>query len=199
MEAPPANAPQGHLDQAPPAAPSPAPPAVAHQEPLELHFESPAPSPTHPSEPDEVTDAGQGRITMAYPLPPPDSPRRTEAAARFAEIERRSETIDTEDYFTILGVSHDVSPDDLKAAYFGLAKIWHPDRQPADLEDAKPIVARIFSRISEAYRTLNDAQRRREYIASRSAAMRARGGKGGPEGGNEPPDGGGIPGKSFKR
>lgn len=136
---------------------------------------------------------------MAYPLPPPDSPRRTEAAARFAEIERRSETIDTEDYFTILGVSHDVSPDDLKAAYFGLAKIWHPDRQPADLEDAKPIVARIFSRISEAYRTLNDAQRRREYIASRSAAMRARGGKGGPEGGNEPPDGGGIPGKSFKR
>jgi len=87
-------------------------------------------------------------------------------AARRAEIEARSAAVDHDDFFTLLGVTQDVAPERIRTAYFALAKQWHPDRQPADLQDLKSQVARVFARISEAYQTLSDAGRRAEYAAS---------------------------------
>ncbi|WP_437677995.1 DnaJ domain-containing protein [Sorangium sp. So ce131] len=86
-----------------------------------------------------------------------------EIAARRAEIEARAAAIDGESFFEMLGVAEDAPPERVQSAYFALAKQWHPDRTPPELQDIKPLVARVFARISEAYQTLSDPKRRAEY------------------------------------
>lgn len=89
---------------------------------------------------------------------------RPEHAARRAEIERRARSIDSEDFFQILGLSRETPPDQIRNAYFALAKTWHPDRVPPELADVKPLVARVFARISDAFQNLNDATKRKDYL-----------------------------------
>ena len=88
---------------------------------------------------------------------------KPEMVARRADIEARALGIDGEDYFKMLGVEMSATPDQIKAAYFGLAKSWHPDRLPAELLEVKPQVARVFARFSEAYQTLMDPAKNKEY------------------------------------
>ena len=89
---------------------------------------------------------------------------RPEHAARKAEIERRYQAIDAEDFFQILGLTRETPADQIRNAYFALAKTWHPDRVPPELTEVKPLVARVFARISDAFQTLNDATKRKEYL-----------------------------------
>jgi curved DNA-binding protein CbpA len=95
--------------------------------------------------------------------PEPKPPERPEIAARRAEIEKRVQVVDSEDYYQMLGIQAGATVDQVKAAYFGLAKSWHPDRLPPDLLDVKPQVARVFARFSEAYQTLMDPVKSKEY------------------------------------
>jgi curved DNA-binding protein CbpA len=88
------------------------------------------------------------------------------SSARRAEIERRASRLDTDDFYEVLGVAQGSTPDQVKTAYFGLAKSWHPDRLPPDLLDLKPVVARIFARFSEAYQTLSDPAAAAAYAES---------------------------------
>ncbi len=96
-------------------------------------------------------------------VPPPPSVRPT-SADREREILERSESIDREDYFAMLGLPQDATPEEVRAAYFGLAKSWHPDRLPVELAHIRDACARVFSRMSEAHATLADAERRTEYM-----------------------------------
>ncbi|WP_437591033.1 DnaJ domain-containing protein [Sorangium sp. So ce1000] len=106
----------------------------------------------------------QGPAALAPDLPPlPRAAPSPEIAARRAEIEARSASIDGESFFEMLGVAEDAPPERVQGAYFALAKRWHPDRTPQELQEVKPLVARVFARISEAYQTLSDPKRRAEY------------------------------------
>ena len=51
-----------------------------------------------------------------------------------------------DDHYATLGVADDATPEEIKVAYRGLAKLCHPDLQPGDkaAEDR-------FKRISQAY------------------------------------------------
>jgi len=58
------------------------------------------------------------------------------------------------DYYQILGVSRDASPDEIKKAYYKLAHKHHPDKGG---EEKK------FKEINEAYQTLSDKEKRTQY------------------------------------
>jgi hypothetical protein len=98
-------------------------------------------------------------VVGASPVLPP------ELAARRLEIIARAASIDTEDYFQRLDLNRDVEPQAVQAAYFTLAKTWHPDRVPTSIADVKDQCAHVFSRLSEAHQTLADTQKKSRYLA----------------------------------
>jgi curved DNA-binding protein CbpA len=96
------------------------------------------------------------------PQPPPGlSP---ELADRWQEIVDRAATIDRADYFMMLDLPRDATPDGVESAFFDLAKKWHPDRLPSELAPVRDACSRVFSRMSEAHSTLGDRERRTRYM-----------------------------------
>lgn len=70
------------------------------------------------------------------------------------------------DLFDRLGVPRSATRDQVKTAYFQLAKQLHPDRfvSPA-LADLGPQVKDLFAAFNEAYEILSDDRKRGEYLA----------------------------------
>jgi molecular chaperone DnaJ len=62
------------------------------------------------------------------------------------------------DYYEVLGVSRDVSDQELKSAYRKQALKYHPDRNPGDRAAEEK-----FKEASEAYQVLSDADKRAAY------------------------------------
>ena len=62
------------------------------------------------------------------------------------------------DYYEILGVARDATPEDIKKAFRRLARDTHPDANPDD-----PAAEARFRDIAEAYEILSDPQRRAAY------------------------------------
>ncbi|WP_166207325.1 molecular chaperone DnaJ [Cognatiluteimonas telluris] len=80
------------------------------------------------------------------------------------------------DYYETLGVSRDVSDEDLKKAYRRCAMKHHPDRNPGDT-----VALEAFKECKEAYEVLSDPSKRRRYDAQGHAAFEhGMGGGGGP-------------------
>lgn len=84
--------------------------------------------------------------------------------ARKREIVQRAATITGEDYFQMLGLPRTALAEDVQNAYLQLAKIWHPDRLPAFMNDVKEPCATVFAHLTEAQQTLYDPKRRAEYM-----------------------------------
>lgn len=62
------------------------------------------------------------------------------------------------DYYEVLGLSKDAGEAEIKKAYRGLAKKYHPDMNPGDKEaEAK------FKEVNEAYAVLSDADKKAKY------------------------------------
>ena len=73
------------------------------------------------------------------------------------------------DFYSVLGVSKDVSEADLKKTYRKLARKYHPDSNQGDAAaEAK------FKEVSEAYSVLSDAEQRKEYDQIRAMGSGAR-------------------------
>jgi molecular chaperone DnaJ len=70
---------------------------------------------------------------------------------------RASNVLNRKDYYGTLNVSKNASQDEIKKAYFKLAKTYHPDVNKA------PEAKEKFASINEAYETLGDEQKRRIY------------------------------------
>jgi curved DNA-binding protein CbpA len=94
-------------------------------------------------------------------MPPNLAP---ELAARWKEIVDRAKTIDRADYFAMLDLARDATGDEVETKFLALAKQWHPDRLPEDLEPVRDACSRVFSRISEARATLTDSELRTRYM-----------------------------------
>jgi molecular chaperone DnaJ len=62
------------------------------------------------------------------------------------------------DYYEVLGIEKNASPDEIKRAYRRMAIKYHPDKNPGDKEaEAK------FKECAEAYEVLSDAEKRKQY------------------------------------
>lgn len=68
-----------------------------------------------------------------------------------------------ETLYEVLGVPEDADAAAIRAAFFQLAKQWHPDRLPEGLAELRPIVTRAFARMGEAHQLLIDPRARAEY------------------------------------
>ncbi len=91
------------------------------------------------------------------------------------EAQALAQILDELDYFQILKVSQNASPDEIKAAYYRESRAYHPDRffQLPDCE-LKTTVGRIYKRINEASLCLRDGARRLKYLTDVSGPDRAR-------------------------
>ena len=65
-----------------------------------------------------------------------------------------------EDLYRSLGVSKDASAEEIKRAYRKLARQYHPDRNPDD-----PKAEDRFKDVQQAYDTLSDPEKRKQYDA----------------------------------
>lgn len=105
----------------------------------------------------------------------------------------------SKDYYKILGIEKNASPDEVKKAFKKLALQHHPDRPTGD--------EKKFKEINEAYQVLNDVEKRKKYDqfgsdfeqqggfgggANWEDFMRAARGQGGGQGGNFNFDFGGM-------
>ncbi len=109
--------------------------------------------------------AANGRVNAAGPgLPVAPATLGSDAAARWSEIVGRAATIDRADYFMMLDVARDAKAEEIKSAFFALAKRWHPDRLSPELAPVRDACSRVFSRMSEAYATLADDEQRMRYM-----------------------------------
>lgn len=101
------------------------------------------------------------------PEPPPASeppPPSTEQTRSFrTEINERFEVIDTISYYDMLGVPENAPTGIIQQSFFQLAKKWHPDKLPRQLESERAKVTKVFARLSEAHQMLADPEQRSEY------------------------------------
>src|SRR5580704_2453437 len=75
------------------------------------------------------------------------------------------------DFYEVLGVAREASPDQIKSAYRKAALKWHPDRNPEKKEEAE----HNFRAASEAYAVLSDPQKRSVYDRFGAAGLGNRG------------------------
>jgi hypothetical protein len=92
----------------------------------------------------------------------PDQQLAVQIEARFEQVRKR-------DYFGTLGLSPDATRDQVKVAYLGLAKVFHPDRLPPALAHLAGKLSTVYESIREAYDTLHDEARRGAWLAGRTA------------------------------
>lgn len=73
-----------------------------------------------------------------------------------AGVVARARAIADEDAYAVLGLPRGAPGEAVRAAFFRLAKLWHPNKLPPELEDVRAECETVFSRILEAQRTLTE-------------------------------------------
>lgn len=77
------------------------------------------------------------------------------------------EQLDQVDYYQLLGVDRDAGRRQLRGSYFKMSKRYHPDRfYQKILGDFQQRIEKIFQRVTKAYQTLSNRNKRSEYDAS---------------------------------
>ena len=84
--------------------------------------------------------------------------------ARWQRVAAKARLVENQNYFEMLGLEQDAEESDIKTRFFQLAKEWHPDRLPTELQALRPHCDIIFSYMNEAHAVLQNAHERAQYI-----------------------------------
>jgi len=105
--------------------------------------------------------------------PPPTGPEpqrgagRSPAMDQIAEVLEMKQGLASKDYYQILGVDPKASDEDIKKAYFQLARKFHPDRFDRQISHSyREQIDEVFNAVTNAYRTLSDKEKRAAYDKS---------------------------------
>jgi len=140
----------------------------------EVAGEAPYRAPTPPSATPQTPPAVQAPASRVPPPPEPaagPAPRRdagrSEAMDQIAEVLEMRQGLATKDYYQILGVDKKGSDEDIKKAYFLLARKYHPDRFDRTISQSyREQIDEVFNAVTNAYRTLSDKEKRAAYDKS---------------------------------
>jgi curved DNA-binding protein CbpA len=97
----------------------------------------------------------------------PASPGAEELQQLAQAIEKRyADAQEKRDHFTTLGlvIGPEVKREQVKTAFLGLAKRFHPDRLPPALSELAPKMSTVFEAIRDAYDVLYDDTKRAAYL-----------------------------------
>ncbi len=89
--------------------------------------------------------------------------RDAQQDGRSAELNKILAGLKDKDYFQVLGVAPGTDLSRIKKAYFKLAKQYHPDTVESQDGVIREQMQTLFSKISEAYETLSDDEKRGQY------------------------------------
>ena len=170
----PPRAPRADAAPPPPAPARAAPPAPAATPAPVAPARTPAPAaPPRPAAP----AAPRPAVDPARPAPAPaarsattPAPRPAAAAAPAAPLDVAAlrallEKHKGADHFQVLGVKRDAPASAVKAAYFQLARTYHPDTVPADASaELRKLCGEVFTRVGEAWAILGEDAERASYL-----------------------------------
>jgi curved DNA-binding protein CbpA len=109
----------------------------------------------------------------AAPAPASDEPGEREKSV-LADIASKHASLDTADYYELLGVSPGASDEEIKRGYYAMARKYHPDRHHLPhMRDVQGVLDAIFARVTAAYEELSDPGSRRRYDGARHQKARA--------------------------
>ncbi|MEW5901635.1 MAG: DnaJ domain-containing protein, partial [Acidobacteriota bacterium] len=98
--------------------------------------------------------------------------------AQLEEVRAFKEKLLTSNYYQILGVTKASSEEDIKRAYFQLARKFHPDRFDRSMPAGeRALIEDVFDKITKAYRTLTSRELRKGYDLKMPAAGATEAGK----------------------
>ncbi len=129
-------------------------------------------------QPPMVAASRKDQPVVPAEVPPAPRQIRTEPAPVLDDdIEQKHATCCAAlvDYYTVLEISNSASEEQIRKAYYRLAKKYHPDRHRGKGgRDVETKLEALFMKIGEAYDTLHDSNKRFDYDQSilKCAAMR---------------------------
>ncbi len=140
------------LGPAPPPAPPPRP------------APPPAPPPAQAAAPVPKPSAPPPRGAPAA-RPPAPSKGAAPAGPTLESLQAVAKKLEGADHFQVLGVGRDADAARLKAAYFQLARTYHPDAaRDGEPPEARALRADIFARVAAAWATLENDAGRQAYL-----------------------------------
>jgi tetratricopeptide (TPR) repeat protein len=112
-------------------------------------------------------------IDSVPPAPVPNVALTPEAKAHRERILAKASQLANQNYFEMLELPLGAPAEEVRKAFFKLAKLYHPDRAAAaELADLKETLEYIFYNLSEAQTTLIDPETREEYGAAISEGIK---------------------------
>jgi tetratricopeptide (TPR) repeat protein len=120
------------------------------------------------AEASERPSSAAAAAAPAAPAPTPSPPRDHKAAVALEERRRtilltHARVVSEKDHFAVLGLPREATEAEVKAAYFGLVKQFHPDALGSDLQDLRDTVKAVFARVGAAFDVLGDPKTRARY------------------------------------
>ncbi len=156
----------------PPVAPSVAP-VVPSMAPV-VPPVAPTVAPVRPGVPPAVPPPPPAAVQPPPPPPAAAGKALDFDAAQMAELWQRCAQLDQMDYFEVLKVEKTASPAEIKRAFYGESRAYHPDRFfHLDDKELKERVNELYKRVTEAYYVLRDDAKRRMYVADIAGPERA--------------------------